>query len=176
MKFNQIPEFPRANYTVTVHLKNLKFHLESWNYPDQPLIMEPEWQRGRIWTEQQKTSYMEYFLMGGRTGRDVYFNCSSWQTLKEPTPIYCLDGLQRINAALDFLDDKVPVFGLKFSEFEGPLPNGKFEMSFHMLNLQTKHDLLNTYINFNSGGTPHSPEEISRIKTILANTNPTELI
>ncbi len=173
MKFADIEQFPHSNYAVNVELKYLKPHLERWEEKmpntDYALVMNPEWQRGRVWTDQQKISFMEYFLKGGKTGRDVYFNCSSWAG-KYDTPLYCVDGLQRITAAVDFLDNKIKVFGHYYSEYEDSVRLTNCTFVFHVLQIKTKRDLLKVYIDFNSGGTPHNPKEIERIKKMLAET------
>src|SRR6478736_5113622 len=107
MKFADIDRFPHSSYCVGVELKYLKEHLVRWDerceeLPHCRLIMDPEFQRGHVWTESQQVAFVEYLLKGGRMGRDVFFNCSSWQG-NYTTPIYCLDGLQRITACLAFM-------------------------------------------------------------------------
>lgn len=174
MKFTDIEKFPRSYYTVNVDLSYLKEHFEHWS-KDGMLIMEPEWQRGHVWNKKQKSSYMEYFLKGGTTGRNIYFNCSSWMG-NFNTPIYCVDGLQRITAALDFLDNKIPAFGYLFKEFEDRLRMVDVQFIFHMLKIRSKRELLNVYIDMNSGGTPHNPKEIKRIEKMLEETPENENI
>ena len=170
MKFADIPQFPQAYYSIHVDLCSLKSTLDHWNERESPLILDPEWQRGRVWTEDQQISFMEYFLKGGTTGRDIYFNCSSWMAGFD-TPVYCLDGLQRLTAAEEFLDDKIKVFGHYFSEYEDRpriVSNARFV--FNMLCLKNKKELLKVYIDFNSGGTPHKPKEIERIQKMMEDT------
>lgn len=166
MKFKDIPQFPQAYYSTHVGLTYLKETLEHWNRPETPLILNPEWQRGHVWTDQQKIAFMEYFLKGGTTGRDIYFNCSSWQAAYD-TPVYCVDGLQRITAALDFLDNKIKVFGCFFSCYEDKPRLVQDRFVFNMMCLRNKKDLLKVYIDFNSGGTPHNQEEIDRVQKMV---------
>lgn len=175
MQFRNIPQFPRSNYQVTVHLRDIKRTLEDYNQKQEssPLILNPEWQRGHVWNQRQKEKYMEYFLMGGTTGRNIYFNCSSWMG-KFNTPVYLLDGLQRITACLEFLDDKVTVFGHKFSDFTDKYIDNYF--TFHVLTLKNKRELLQIYINHNSGGTAHDPKEIERIQKMIEYTNPNDTL
>ena len=142
-----------------------------------PLIMEPEWQRGHVWTLEQQTSYMEYFLKGGNAGRELYFNCSTFQG-DYSTPMYCLDGLQRITAAIGFMHNNVPVFGghfyKDFTDNIRLLSNACFNIN--VMKIASKKELLKVYIDFNSGGTPHNPAEIARIETMMADTDPQEKI
>lgn len=180
MKFTDIEKFPQSYYRTEVELKYLKEHLERWNersleLPNHYLVMNPEWQRGHVWNQKQKISFMEYFLKGGRTGRDVYFNCSTWSS-DYTTPIYCLDGLQRLSTALEFLDNKVPVWGYYLRDFEDSIRLSGANFSFNMLQIANKRDLLKVYVDFNSGGTPHNPKEIKRVIELIDQTDLNEKI
>ena len=175
--FQDIPQFPQAYYRVDVPLDYLEQCLEQYDSPKMgnPLILNPEWQRGHVWSEQQQISFMEFMLMGGTTGKEIYFNCSSWQALYN-TPIYCVDGLQRLTAALRFVRNEIPAFGTLHKDFGGKLRISHNRFSFNILNLKNKKELLNLYIMFNSGGTIHKPEEIDRIKRMMAETGDDEKI
>lgn len=84
-----------------------------------------------------------------------------------------MDGLQRITAFLRFLNNEIKVFGNKFEDFSGKISN---TLSFNMLNIKNKKELLNIYIDFNSGGSIHKPEEIKRIQKMIENTPEDEVI
>lgn len=170
--FQDIPQFPQAYYKIDVSLDFLNETLEQWNSPDMgnPLILNPEWQRGHVWTKEQQIKFMEFFLMGGTTGSQLWFNCSSWQGAYN-TPTYCLDGLQRITAAQKFINNEIPAFGTLCKDYSGKmrsLTHNRF--TFNMLCIKNKKELLNIYVMFNSGGTIHKPEEIERIKKMIAET------
>lgn len=176
--FQQIPQFPQAYYRVDVGWDFLNETLDHWHNPDMgnPLILNPEWQRGHVWSEKQQISYVEFMLMGGVTGKEIYFNCSSWQGGYN-TPTYCVDGLQRLTAAKLFMNNEIPAFGTLLKHYSGKmrgLTHNRF--SFNMLMLKNKRELLSLYIMFNSGGTIHNPKEISRIKRMLEETPADEKI
>lgn len=174
-KFKNIPQFPRAYYQVNVGMKDLKESLGNWNTPESPLILNPDFQRGHVWTKKQQTSFIEYFLKGGETGRNLYFNCSSWMDGFN-TPCYCVDGLQRITAAINFMDNKIPAFGRKLLEFEDKFPINNYTFILHMLKIRNKKELLRIYLDFNSGGTPHNPKELKRVAEMIENTNEEETL
>lgn len=168
-RFQDIPQFPQAYYAVDVPITFLESSLKQFDNPDHgsPLILNPEWQRGHVWSQQQQIAFMEYFLKGGSTGTQIYLNCSSWKKGVN-TPVYCLDGLQRLTAARAFVDDKIPAFGHLFSEYEDRPRITQCRFRFNMLNLQFKRELLAVYLDFNSGGTPHNPKELKRVSDLLA--------
>ena len=174
-KFRDIPQFPKAHYQVNVGLSHLEEHLDYWDRPESPLILDPDFQRGHVWTKQQQSSFMEYFLKGGETGRNLYFNCSSWMSAFN-TPVYCVDGLQRITAALAFMHDEIKVFGRKMSEFEDKLPINNYTFVVNMLKIRNKKELLSIYVDFNSGGTPHNPQELKRVAQMIKETNPEDTL
>lgn len=168
MKFQDIPKFPHACYMVHAELTYFVNHLEDWDRPDMgsPLILDPEWQRGHIWTEEQQISFMEYFLKGPTTGINLYFNCSSWQR-KYNTPVYCVDGLQRITAAKRFMNNEIPAYGKFLEEYEDK-PRQNFILN--MLKVSNKKELLSIYHAFNAKGTPHDPKELERIQKMIDDT------
>ena len=79
----------------------------------------------------------------------------------------CVDGLQRLTAALAFLHDEIPAFGHYYSEYEDKLPFD-VDFIFNVNDLKTKAEVLQWYIEMNAGGTPHDSKEIDRVKALLS--------
>lgn len=178
MKFADIPQFPRAYYSVHVSFDYLEHCLNQWDRPEtgSPLMLNPEFQRGHVWSKFQQIAYVEYMFKGGNTGGDIYFNCSSWGKGYD-TPIYCVDGLQRITAIRKFMNNELAIFdGYTISDFEDRprLINNRF--TFNMLNIKSKKELLKIYLDFNSGGTIHSEYELERIKQLIEDTPENETL
>lgn len=98
------------------------------------------------------------------------FNNPFWHSVKSGTgysDFVCVDGLQRITAIQRFLNDEIRVFGLLYSEFEGETDLIRHGMVININDLKTKKEVLQWYIQMNSGGTPHSTEEIERVKKLM---------
>lgn len=134
------------------------------------LDINPNFQRGHVWTREQQIAYVEYRLRGGKSGVDLYFNCPFWLDGKRGPTSYqdyvCVDGLQRITAWDAFFKDEIPVFGSFASEFTDKFPI-LCTMRVHVNNLKTEEEVLQWYIDMNAGGTPHSKEEIHRVEKLL---------
>lgn len=81
--------------------------------------------------------------------------------------MYCVDGLQRLTAMRRFLKNEIPIFGTYCNEFEDSNALYSFSLKFNVNCLQTRKDMLQWYIDMNSGGTVHSEEEINRVKKLL---------
>lgn len=168
-RFSDIPQLTRwGNYAVDIPLDYLPKQIQ--NYTDDGLVMCPDFQRGHVWTEHQQIAYVEYLLRGGLSGRDMFFNCPSWhQTVPAGTydEFVCVDGLQRTTAILRFVNDELKVFGSKFSEYTDSMRMSMQTVRIHVNDLPSRADVLRWYIEMNAGGTPHTKEEISRVKDML---------
>lgn len=80
----------------------------------------------------------------------------------------CVDGLQRLTAIMRFLKNEIKVFGTYYQNFEDKLPT-LCDVIFNVNNLKTKKEVLQWYIDINAGGTPHTKEEIDKVKKMMEN-------
>lgn len=165
--FKDIPRFiSHGNYAVDMGIS----HLQNWineMTEDWGLKLDPDFQRGHVWTEEQQTKYVEFLLRGGKTGLDVYFNSPSWH-IQVPDSAYnefvCVDGLQRITAILRFLNNEIKVFGSYYIEYTDRPNFIRHSIRIHINDLKTRKEVLQWYLEMNSGGTPHSEAELCRVK------------
>lgn len=166
MKFSELPKFKKTcDQGVNIPLFYLKRKIEE-DQKELGLQLCPDFQRGHVWTETQQTQYLEYILMGGRSGRDIWFNHTGWMRSFEGEYVL-VDGLQRITACIKFLDNKLCVFGYYYNQFEDRLGMTEYTLIFHVETFQTKKEVLEWYIEMNSGGTPHTNDEIDRVKKMI---------
>lgn len=88
----------------------------------------------------------------------------------------CVDGLQRTNAIERFVDNEICAFGQHCSDFWFPIrdvagiPSADFKVNVHMNHIETHKEILEWYYSLNSGGTPHSKEELDKIRQLIAET------
>ncbi len=178
MKYRDIPQYTRYGYYVVNNpishmLSNEKN--EGWldGYIKMGLQLDPEFQRGNVWTEEQQIKYIEYRLKGGRhSGRNIYFNKPDWMSAKiYPDNAYndfvCVDGLQRITAAIRYMKGEIKIFD-KYTvyDFEDSIPID-FDFITDVNNLQTYREVLQWYVDLNEGGTVHTTEELNRVKDLV---------
>ena len=85
------------------------------------LELTPDFQRGHVWTPDQKRHFIENLLRGiiSTSGLTIQFNCPQFEENSArrrdqdlPNHLQCIDGLQRLTAVLDFLRGEVQPFGL----------------------------------------------------------------
>jgi hypothetical protein len=164
--FSTISQLSYAHYHTTIPWSHLRRHITSLQEDfGSKLDLDPVFQRQHVWSREQQTKYVEFMLRGGRSGRDILCNCAGWMgTFKGPYVL--VDGKQRVNAALLFLEDRVPAFGSFYSEFADKLP---FDVQFnwYVNDLATQAEVLQWYLDFNSGGTVHTEAELDRVRSLL---------
>lgn len=171
-RFRDIPLFTDCgHYAVDYPLNSFVKYIEE-EVEQEHLQLCPEFQRGHVWTEEQQVAYMEFLLRGGKTGRDIYLNRPSWH---HPVPkgaydeYVCVDGLQRITAITRFIHNEIKVFGSYYKEFTDSIRILTDTIRLHVNDLKTYEDVLRWYIEMNTGGTPHTSAEITRVQKLLEN-------
>lgn len=164
--FESIPKFPFANHRETVFWSRIEKWIELHNQ-DIGVDLNPTYQRGYVWSEYQKRAYIEYRLRGGISGRDIYWNSVGWGSLcGDFGPLELVDGKQRLDAVIGFLNNKVRAFGMYCSQFNGPISNDLFFIC-HVNNLKNRKDLIEWYIGMNTGGSIHTKDDLMPAYTEL---------
>jgi hypothetical protein len=129
--------------------------------------MDPDFQRGYVWTKQQQSEYIQYLLGGGKSGRDIYLNSPDWMG-SSINPITVVDGKQRITALLEFINGTITIFdNIKYSDLRHS-DKDNLQLIFNINDLTNKSDIVKWYISMNTGGTKHTEDDINVAKTILA--------
>lgn len=169
MKWNEIPKFKEfgiinhTNFGFVTYVDFIYEQIQKYN-----LQLNPDFQREHIWTQEQQEKYIEFILRGGKSGRDFYFN---WN--KRNNEYICVDGLQRTMAFTRFVNGEIKVFDQFYNEFEftkresgwSPLP--EFRVDVYISYLEDRKEILEWYIDMNSGGTPHTKNEIEKVKQMI---------
>ena len=136
----------------------------------EPLTLDADYQRPRAWTAAQQSAFVGWAMTGGEVPV-VYCRRISWD---KPTEV--VDGKQRIIAIHAFVRGKIPavfahngrehtVWWRDLDEIDRRSRSLDLRMSY---NNWTRRQALDFYIRLNSAGTPHAPEEIERVRRLLA--------
>lgn len=171
MDWQDIKRFPNIHYRVDVPWNFLDDQLKHYNERGQ-LVLNPDFQRGHVWTEAQQIAYVEFMLREPQSGKEIYFNHPNWMGSYKGE-LVLVDGLQRLTAALRYIHNEIPAFNHFLKDMEGfskrgenSIPND-ITFSFNIAKLKTRAEVLQWYLDFNAGGTPHSQEEIARVRDLL---------
>ena len=176
-RFRDVPKFTRdGNWQADFDIFGAIRFIDE-NITECDLQLNPDFQRGHVWTAEQQIKWLEFFFKGGKTGRVVYFNKPDWNS-SVPEGAYndfvCVDGLQRITAIRRFINNEIPVFGSYLCEFEDRPSMARDTIKININDLKTKKEVLQWYVDMNAGGTPHSDEEIERVKDMIETLNEEE--
>lgn len=149
--------------------------MEAWlkEHEQYGMDMNPEFQRGHVWSEDQQRKYIEYILRGGISGREIYWNQAGWMNRFEGT-LYLVDGKQRIEAVRRFMRDEIGIFKLDYSaplghfrsEYERIMPLDA-AFNWNINTLKTYKEVLQWYIDLNDGGIAHTSEEIDKVRVLI---------
>ena len=158
------PFTSNGNYAVNVGWR----YVEEWirdNAKDERLgfDMDPDFQRGHVWTEKQQRDYVEFCLRGGVGSSEIRWNCVGWMGSFRG-PFVLVDGKQRLESVRKFLRGELSVFGRTREQFTGPL---RCDFIFRVNDLPTRELVLKWYLEINSGGVVHSTEELDRVRKLL---------
>lgn len=172
VKFADIPQFTtdgyyQVNYPIISLVRYIEEEVEISG-----LQLNPEFQRGHVWTEEQQIAWLEYHFRGGKSGNTIYLNNPFWRSVRNPrkgeyADYVCVDGLQRLTAASRFIHNEIPIFGSYYSEFEDSMRVLPSTMILNVNDLKTEKEVLQWYVDMNSGGTPHTASEIERVRQMI---------
>ncbi len=156
-----IKKFPHSSYHCNLQWPFVEKWIEE-NNPD----LNPDFQRVHVWTRPQQVAYIEYCLMEGIYGQDIFFNCPGWcGRSKVQGPLVLVDGKQRLEAIRAFMRKDFKAHGFFIDQI---ILSHKTNVSINISELETRREVLEWYLSINRGGTPHTDEEINKVKDMLA--------
>ena len=163
-------QVPPPGWRTEVPITEVGPTLERWRRQrEHGVELDPDFQRGHVWTGEQRSRWMEHLFTGGVGGREITFNCPGWSGDGEG-PIVLVDGKQRLETLRQWFDDRVEVFGRARSRWsDGDDERGLWmpDVTLAMHSLETRAELLGWYLQYNGGGTSHSRRELERVRSLL---------
>lgn len=79
----------------------------------------------------------------------------------------CRRFTEKITAAQRFINNEIKVFGSYFSEYEDRINITDAAMYLNVNDLKTEKEVLSWYVDMNAGGTPHTNDEIERVRKMI---------
>ena len=166
---NRIPNQLMKFYQSGVGMADLissRQHYDDNDYPWAKRMLGkfpiPVWQRDSVWTLDQKVSFIESAFLGYDLGSIVI---NGYLDGKNDTLVMysdCLiDGQQRIEASLDFVNNKFKVYGLYWKELTRSEQNRFLmrELGKRMVDCFDEVKLKEVYNHLNFSGTSHKESE-----------------
>lgn len=175
-RVRQLDDSPRFRSQVDHAMDELDHGLAQEDAGGQlvPVILDPDYQRGHVWTDAQAALFVGHLLAGGKTAPLIlqrYESAANGGKEYWNKPCEMIDGKQRYTACMRWVKGEVTAV----------LPDGT-QVPYACLT-QTDRRLLPMvkvayidlsrakrlalYLRLNSGGTPHSDAEISKVRELL---------
>lgn len=177
--YNLIRPIPDSKYEVDIQLMRLEAWVTDQDADLRPsgggVEMNPDFQRGHVWTTKQQVAFCEAFIRGDAPTK-LLFNCPNFTggySLKNgdlsPNVVQCIDGLQRWTALTKLARGEIQVFGgLVATDFANtPFDFRRLRAQVRIYGIARREDLLDLYLRLNTAGTPHSTEELTRVRGLL---------
>jgi len=163
------PYTPWGSYAVDVSWWSIDHWLEAWNEAG-GADLDPPFQRGHVWTMEQRSRFIEHCLRRGKSGYDILWNCQDWQhgSSIERHPMVLVDGKQRLTSVRMFINDEVTAFGRHLSEYDGGHDPMEPRFRMHVNDLATEAEVLQWYLDINAGGVVHTDDELDKVRRMLA--------
>lgn len=136
--------------------------------------MSPPYQRGHVWSEEQRRAFVGHVLVGGPV-QPIVLNRVGRGSAGDSYEM--LDGKQRITSLLMWLRGEIraDIGGgllLHRGDIAGRFPN-ELMIRFNFVSL-SEIEVLRYYLRLNSAGTPHSAEELERVRKLIDAAEKTE--
>ncbi len=140
------------------------------------LDLSPDFQRGHVWSPDQQRRFIEGVFRGTVPASllTITFNAAYWKdqaSCELPREIQILDGLQRLTAVRAYVRGDVRPFGLDRDTLDANgfnAANMAYRLRFQVMVFRTRRELLQYYLDINSGGVIHSDHEIERVRGLLS--------
>lgn len=182
--YQRIRPLVAATYEVDVGLSQVEAFLarqaEDMTAMGGLMELEPDFQRGHVWTQEQRVRYVESFIRG-QAPNLIMFNCPGWSRGKEKGDIpshhfQCIDGLQRLTTLRMFMKGELTVFdGLTAASLTGtPFDPKRMRIRVGVYEFCSRAELLQFYLDLNAGGTVHAQEELERVRGLLNKASPAD--
>ncbi len=133
-------------------------------------LIVPDYQRGRVWTREQSEKWCGYVLSGAPLPSLMIREVNA---LDGGVRDELVDGQQRLAAIVDWLDGKIAA-----ETWEGRRVTREHIGALRMLRLTipvvafpvgtSREDAITAYLAVNSGGTPHTADELARVRRTLS--------
>lgn len=139
---------------------------------EEPWNLDPDYQRDHVWTDEQAGRFVGHLISGGAVP-PVIIN-------RDPTyekPDEVVDGKQRLTACYRWMKGEIPAIlhdnrEIRFSDLDEESQRYLTSMTGPVIRINYGHwsreEVLDIYLKLNSGGTVHTPEEIERVRGLLA--------
>ena len=134
--------------------------------------MNPDYHRDLLWSEEDKISLIDSIFKGVEIGKFAFISLP-W---KENSPSYeILDGKQRMNALIDFYEDKFKYKGFYFSQLT--TPDRYYFLDYNITVGKTNEQITQDqkyqyFLRLNTTGKPQDKSHLEKVEELLTKSAP----
>lgn len=162
---NKIPVFGKKCNFGHTYTQTLKSIIHTYYFFG--IDLNPEYQRGNVWTLEDKVSLIDSIFNDIEIGRIVLMKRPSSGSRKHLYEM--IDGKQRLTTLIEFFEDRFAYNGLKYSELN--YVNKHQFNSTHIALIETDEltheQILEFFIRVNTSGRPVDPVHLEKVKSML---------
>lgn len=132
--------------------------------------MNPEYQRDHVWNESDKVELIDSIMNNVDIGKFVFVQRDHAESKEKGTGYYeILDGKQRLNAIIEFFEDRFRYKGKVFSELHGydRAHFVNYSVSVATLTNFSLEKRMETFIRLNTAGRIMDKEHLEKVKQML---------
>jgi hypothetical protein len=166
-----VPQLLQPHYTCDTSIEHIEEFLDNLqNHAEGGLDLDPDFQRNLVWSRSQSSKYVGWILRGGESGRELLWNCPGWGGNYKGT-MEIVDGKQRLNAVRLWVANEIPAdcgdgsswYRRDFMKILGT----QYSLKMRIGNFKKRSQVLQWYLDFNSGGMAHTKEELGKVRELL---------
>jgi hypothetical protein len=161
---NKDTEFVQ-NSDIRIQYSNMTIDSMISTYYNSGIDMNPSYQRDYVWSIEDKVSLIDSIFCNRAIG--TYILC--FRGYQYPKIFEILDGKQRINAIINYYEDKFPYKGKLFSEISARDRSHFEDIMFPRaeIELPTLEQKIKVFIHVNTSGKHMSVEHLEKVKGML---------
>lgn len=132
--------------------------------------MEPDYQRGSVWNDEDRAKLLDSIFAGREIGRFVFREVPYEESLEKKCMYEVVDGKQRLMTLCAFYENRFPYRGCFYNELPAEDKNwfGSAMTSLASLSDKvTKKDVLEVFVALNQNGRPIEEAVLNHAKKLL---------
>lgn len=135
--------------------------------------LNPDYQRDHVWTREQSIAYVGHVLEGGNPGLILINSYNNGRI----GPYEVVDGKQRLTAIRMWVRNEIPaklpfanveVYREELDKKSVMACSLTITLEIGRMYYKTRKEVMEIYLRLNAGGSIHKPEELDRVRKMLA--------
>lgn len=176
--YRSVRPLRKSAYAVDVQLSRIEGFLSDMEAQAKSMggtfELNPDFQRGHVWDQGKQVAFVEN-VFRGIAPMVFRFNSPGWNRVPDATDMHpydvvCVDGLQRLTALRAFVAGEFPIFDTySAKDLVGtPFDTNRIGKTWRleMFDIAKRSDLLQFYLDINSGGVVHTDAELDRVRKL----------